>query len=164
MNIIKKIVYTTPFLFFPIVTFALSKPENLIQLIDRFVEILGALIPFLFGIALIGFLWGVAQFVLNADSEDKRRDGKQIMIWGIIGLFVMISVWGLVAVIGGTFGIGVDPGAPPRLPGHTLPGNIPQASRNTQGSDDLFNPNFDPYNTQGSDDLFNPNFDPYNTQ
>jgi len=119
MNIIKKIVYAMPLLFFPVIASALSKPENLIQLIDRFVEILGSLIPLLFGVALIGFLWGVAQFVLNADSEDKRRDGKKIMIWGIIGLFVMISIWGLVAVIGGTFGIGVDPGAPPRLPGGT---------------------------------------------
>ena len=121
MNIIRKIIYTAPFLLFPVVTLAASQPRTLVELINRFVEILRALIPLLFGIALIGFLWGVAQFILNADNEEKRREGKKVMIWGIIGLFVMLSVWGLVAVIGGTFGIGVDPGATPQFPGGFVP-------------------------------------------
>ena len=100
----------------PVFAFAASRPGTLVELINRFIEIFRALIPLLFGIALIGFLWGVAQFILNADNEEKRREGKKIMVWGIIGLFVMVSVWGLVAVIGGTFGIGVDPGAVPQFP------------------------------------------------
>ena len=91
----------------PILAFAQvgRQPRTLVDLINQFVEILSALIPFLFGIALIGFLWGVAQFILQSDNEEKRREGRQIMMWGIIGLFVMVAVWGLVALIGGTFGI-----------------------------------------------------------
>ncbi len=89
----------------PLIAFAQREPRTLQDLIARFVEILSALIPLLFGIALIGFLWGVALTVLNAGSEEKRKEGKQIIMWGIIGLFVMTAIWGIVIAVGGTFGI-----------------------------------------------------------
>ncbi len=102
----------------PFFAFAQGTPRNLQDLIGRFVEILGALIPLLFGIALIGFLWGVAITILQADNEEKRKEGRQIMIWGIIGLFVMTAVWGIVIVIGGTFGIRfLERPNTPQLPG-----------------------------------------------
>ena len=69
-------------------------------------EILSPLIPFIFGLALLGFLWGAAQFIFKADNEEARKKGSQKMIYGIIALFVMISVWGLVKVITTTFGVG----------------------------------------------------------
>ncbi len=65
----------------------------------------GSLIPLVFSLAVVVFLWGVVQFVINPENEDKKKKGKDIMIWGIIGLFVMISVWGLVAILGNTFGV-----------------------------------------------------------
>jgi len=51
------------------------------------------------------FVWGVVQFVLNSDEEVKKEKGRQFMLWGIIALTVMISVWGLVAILGDTFKI-----------------------------------------------------------
>ena len=51
------------------------------------------------------FVWGVVQYVINADEESKKSKGKQFMIWGIIALTVMVSVWGLVKIVGDTFGI-----------------------------------------------------------
>lgn len=105
-------------IFTPFFAFAQGAPNNLQDLIGRFVEILSALIPLLFGIALIGFLWGVGITILQADNEEKRKEGRQIMVWGIIGLFVMTAIWGIVGVIGGTFGIRFleRPNAP-QLPG-----------------------------------------------
>jgi Type IV secretion system pilin len=65
-----------------------------------------SVIPLIFAIATVAFVWGVVQFfILNADEEAKRAQGKQYMIWGIIGLAVMLSVWGLVGIVGSTFGI-----------------------------------------------------------
>ncbi|MBI2109340.1 MAG: hypothetical protein HYT93_04195 [Parcubacteria group bacterium] len=105
-------------LFLPLLVFAQSQPRTLTDLISRFVEILNALIPLLFGVALIGFLWGVGQFILQADNEEKRKEGRQIMIWGIIGLFVMTAVWGIILVIGGTFGVRfLERPQTPQLPG-----------------------------------------------
>jgi len=65
-----------------------------------------SLIPLIFAVAIIMFIWGVVQyFIVNADEEAKRAQGKQFMIWGIIALAVMLSVWGLVGILSGSFGI-----------------------------------------------------------
>lgn len=67
-------------------------------------QIINPLIPVLVGIGLIVFFWGIIQFVLNADSEEKRSTGKQHMIWGIIGIFIMVSVWGIIRLLQDFFG------------------------------------------------------------
>lgn len=65
------------------------------------------LVPVLFAIAFIVFLWGAfTTFIIGAGSEDKKESGKNLMLWGLIGFFVMVSVWGLVNILTGsvTFG------------------------------------------------------------
>ena len=65
-----------------------------------------SIIPFIFALAIVMFVWGAIKFfIINADEEAKREQGKQFMIWGIIALAVMISVWGLVNILSNTFGI-----------------------------------------------------------
>ena len=65
-----------------------------------------AIIPLLFAVAVIMFVWGVIKFfIINSDEEAKRAQGKQYMVWGIIGLAVMLSIWGLVNILGVTFGV-----------------------------------------------------------
>ncbi len=64
-----------------------------------------SVIPLIFALAVAMFVWGVVQYVINSDEEAKKAKGKQFMIWGIIALTVMVSVWGLVKILGNTFGI-----------------------------------------------------------
>ncbi len=64
-----------------------------------------SVVPLLFTIATVAFIWGIIQMVLNPSDEEARKKGKSFMIWGIIGLFVMLSVWGLVDVFSQTFGV-----------------------------------------------------------
>ncbi len=65
-----------------------------------------AIIPFVFAVAVLFFVWGsVKFFIINADEEAKRAQGKQFMIWGIVALAVMLSVWGLVNILGSTFNL-----------------------------------------------------------
>jgi hypothetical protein len=62
------------------------------------------LVPLVFAVAFVAFIWGiVVYFVAGGANEEKRDQGKQLAIWGIIGLFVMVSVWGLVNLLSGTF-------------------------------------------------------------
>lgn len=63
------------------------------------------IIPMLISLAVLIFMWGVVQFIANADNEEKRQKGRDFMVYGIIALFVMISVWGLVRVVSNTFGV-----------------------------------------------------------
>lgn len=73
-----------------------------------------SVVPLLFAIATVAFIWGVIQFYLNPDNEEKRKKGKSFIIGGLIALFVMVAMWGLVAVLTGTFEIS---NTIPQLPG-----------------------------------------------
>lgn len=64
-----------------------------------------SVIPLIVSLAMAMFVWGVVQYVINSDEEAKKEKGKQFMIWGIIGLTVMVGVWGLVKIVGTTFKI-----------------------------------------------------------
>jgi len=64
-----------------------------------------SIIPLIFALAIVLFVWGVVQYVINDNEEAKKARGRQFMIWGIIGITVMVSVWGLVGILGNTFGI-----------------------------------------------------------
>lgn len=67
--------------------------------------IFGSIIPLIFALAIASFIWGVVQYVINSDEEAKKEKGRDFMIWGIIALTVMVSMWGLVRVVGNTFNI-----------------------------------------------------------
>ncbi len=58
-----------------------------------------AVMPMLFTIALTWFIWGVVDFIKNAENSEERKKGKQRMLWGIIALFVMVTFLGLTTVL-----------------------------------------------------------------
>lgn len=67
--------------------------------------ILNPLIALLFAAATLVFLWGVLNYVIGIYGDEKKLDeAKRIMAWGIIGLLVMSSAWGIVRVLCVFFG------------------------------------------------------------
>ena len=114
----KKLLYTALALG-PSIAFAqnLGGVNTLLDSISRLVD--GAL-PVVVGLALLGFFWGLMKFIFAAGNEDSKADGKKIMIMGIIALFVMVAVWGLVGFIADNFGVqtgGSIEGGVPSVPG-----------------------------------------------
>jgi len=71
--------------------------SRIFQLVADLKKLLDLLIPIAITLALLFFIWGLAQFILASGDEEKKKEGKQRMIWGIIALFVIVSVWGIVA-------------------------------------------------------------------
>ena len=63
-----------------------------------------AIIPLIFALALMFFLWGVMRFVMASDST-KKEESKKFIMAGLIGLFVMTSLWGIIKILGTTLGI-----------------------------------------------------------
>ena len=62
-------------------------------------DVLNPLIIMMFAIATLIFGWGVVQYILGgAQSGDKTSKAKTIMIYGIIGMFIMASAWGIVSL------------------------------------------------------------------
>ncbi len=69
------------------------------------------LVPVLFAVAFIVFLWGAFEtFILGAGSDETKEKGKSLMLWGLIGFFVMVSIWGLVNILTGTISFGNNTG------------------------------------------------------
>ena len=67
--------------------------------------IINPLIGLLFAVALIVFLWGIVQFLWNANNDEDRNAGKRHMLWGILGLVAMVAVYSILQIATGTFGI-----------------------------------------------------------
>ena len=89
----------------PMVTLAVTDPSGNVSSVLGLIEmIVGRLIPILVAFSLITFIWGLIRFLLS-DDEEKRKSGKQIMLWGIIALFVIVSIWGIVQYIASVFGV-----------------------------------------------------------
>lgn len=101
------------FLLLPLVTFPLFAQaassfvgggiRTLILSIGRIIYLL---IPISVAVALLAFFWGLAQSINHSrDGGDGYKEGKEIAIWGLVALFVMVSIWGLVAFIQQNLGI-----------------------------------------------------------
>lgn len=93
----------------PFVAFAQSggSLSNVQTLITSIGNIIDALVPIMFTLIFVVFFYGVAMYVVKAGDEEAQKKAKSIMIYGVIGIAVVASIWGLVsflqyAFLGGT--------------------------------------------------------------
>ena len=83
--------------------------------VDSFVSnvnrlIINPIILLLFGLAVVYFLYGIFEFISNQENEEKKTTGKNHMIWGIIGIVIMMGVFTILNIIMRTFNIkGINP-------------------------------------------------------
>lgn len=70
------------------------------QFIDiRIIDVInGTIIPGIFTLAFLAFLWGVSRYIFAGEGKDDIEKGRQIMIWGIIIIAIMMSLWGILRV------------------------------------------------------------------
>lgn len=73
-----------------------------------YVEIVNPLITLLFAIAFLVFFWGMFTFIRGYEDDTKRNDGKRHMLWGVVGIFIMVAVFGIMRLIAGPFGVSPD--------------------------------------------------------
>jgi len=66
------------------------------------VEIVNNVIILIVGLSVAYFLWGVAKYILHSDDTKARGEGRNMMIYGIIAIFVMVSMWGFVNLLNNT--------------------------------------------------------------
>ncbi|OHB15394.1 MAG: hypothetical protein A2431_03885 [Candidatus Zambryskibacteria bacterium RIFOXYC1_FULL_39_10] len=109
---LNKIYKAVPFLILlilPIFTYAqLTETRNFLTAARDIVS--NILIPLAFTLALLFFFYGVAKYIW-AEGQGKD-DGKKIMIWGVVALFVMSSIWGIIYFVRTEIGIENDSAIP----------------------------------------------------
>lgn len=67
--------------------------------------IVNPIIIVMFSFALVGFLWGVSTYIQHADDHEARTKGAQHMLWGIIGMMIMISTFAIIRLMIQSFGL-----------------------------------------------------------
>lgn len=67
-------------------------------------EIVAPTLRVLFVAALVVFLWGIFQYVRQSDNDAQRSIGRQHIMWGLVGLFIMFGVYGILNLICNTIG------------------------------------------------------------
>jgi hypothetical protein len=85
---------------------------NLTGIINMFTKIGLRIIPFLGAVAFLAFVWGIARFIKSAGSEKEVKNSKNILIWGVVGLFVLVTIWGIISFLQSEFGFGGEVGIP----------------------------------------------------
>ncbi|MDO8565105.1 MAG: hypothetical protein Q7R67_00560 [bacterium] len=96
----KKLTKMIPFALMVMPAVAMAQLTGTQGLVRRAGELVQSLTIVVAGIALLVFFWGLARFIMKAGDETAIEEGRRLMIWGVVALFVMVSVWGIIYFIG----------------------------------------------------------------
>jgi predicted permease len=78
-------------------TFESIVENSISQIVTYIVTILSAA-------CVVIFIWGVVKYLFKGDSDEARQKGRRLMIWGIIALFVIFGIWGILEILTGIYG------------------------------------------------------------
>ncbi len=83
----------------------LAAPQNFKDLVnDYLLAVINGAIPAVLALAFFVFIWGLFQSLFFPEKEGNIEKGRNIMVWGVLAFFVMLSVWGIVKALQLTFG------------------------------------------------------------
>lgn len=84
------------------VAFASGGVGSLLRVING--KLINPVIIFLFSLGLVLFLYGIVRYLLNPSDENIRTESKKHLVWGLIGMLIMFSVFGIINIIVKTLG------------------------------------------------------------
>ena len=89
---------------------------GLYSLLAQAQDFINRLIPFVIGLTVLVFLWGIFRLVFSEKDSKVRESARGYILWGIIGLTVMVCVWGLVNLLRSTFSLDQNIPTAPGIP------------------------------------------------
>ncbi|GEM_PF-6924471 len=90
----------------PFTVFALKpdgSPENLTEFVNNFTRVLNVVVPFIAGFGFFGFITGVLKYANAGGDEERLGKAKQLIAYGLLGMLVMFSFWGLAKILTATY-------------------------------------------------------------
>src|SRR3989344_4715116 len=100
----KKVIVLGATLFLPLVVFAQSEvvvnvTQGVSGLVGAVQGVINVAMPLIVVIAVIVVIWGAFQIILGASDEEARKSGRSKILWGLVGVFLALSAWALVAIV-----------------------------------------------------------------
>lgn len=78
------------------------------ELLARIVEfVINPIILLIFSVGFLVFIWGLFEFMQNVETGGENKEGKNHMVYGIIGMFIMVSVGSIISLVDDTFGLNI---------------------------------------------------------
>lgn len=94
----------------------MDTPSNLTEIIELFTKIGLELIPFMGAAAFLVFVYGIARFIKVAGNEKEIGESKKLLIWGVVGLFVLVTIWSIISFMQGELGVKNNNWGIPQIP------------------------------------------------
>jgi len=101
----KKIIISILSLALPLVAMAATGVTTITTLIKSANDIVKSVIPVLMMLAAAVFLWGVVRYLVATGDEEKRKKAKGYIVYGLIGMFILITFYGIIRVVAETLGV-----------------------------------------------------------
>lgn len=100
---------------------ALAGAASLFDTLSLFNTFLNALIGLFITLAIVVFFWGLIKYLWGVQSSEDKSEGLQIMMYGVIAIFVMVSIWGIIRLLQNTFKVtSTDPIIPKGIQINTI--------------------------------------------
>jgi len=84
---------------------AYAAPTTFKGLVDLFIGFIESTIPVVISLVLLFFLINITRFILNSGDSGVRESAKQSILWGVIALTVLFTLWGIIYFLGDSFGL-----------------------------------------------------------
>ncbi|MCF7835688.1 MAG: hypothetical protein K9M15_01025 [Candidatus Marinimicrobia bacterium] len=79
--------------------------NTLTDVITTIGEMIDTIIPILMTLVVAVFLWGIVKYVTAGGDAEKEKSARGYIIYGLIGIFVLVAFWGIVKMFASTFGV-----------------------------------------------------------
>jgi hypothetical protein len=73
------------------------------SLVYNIIGLINYIVPVLIAMCMVILFWGIVKYVYQAGDGGEKSADKAIIFWGVIALFVVTTVWGLVKLLQQTF-------------------------------------------------------------
>jgi uncharacterized membrane protein YidH (DUF202 family) len=106
----KKTILGIGFALAPLFAAAVASTEStgdLKTIVDTLKGIVDTIVPILILVAFAVFLYGIIRYILAAGDDEKRKEVKGYIIYGLVGMFVMVAFLGIITLVAKSFEIGV---------------------------------------------------------
>ena len=93
-----------------------AAPANFKEFAVLVVGVLQSVVAILFASLAVGLVYGVMLYLANSDNDQKRLEIKGYLLWGVVGVVVVMGIWGILAILTGSIfggGVGIPQITPP---------------------------------------------------
>ena len=93
-----------------------TNSQSLVDVISNLQIYLTLIEELIVGAAVVAFLYGVVKYIFSGGDEESRQEGVKFITYGLVGLTVIVTLWGLVHIVASIFGVQVSKGVPELTP------------------------------------------------